>query len=611
MKRQNLIAALAILVLATPSAHASSFTTDLLGKNVYVFRPTDNMDSIHDIVDSIHTKMFREQFGKDRYAILFMPGDYSKAGVLKVPYYVHMAGLGKTPYDVKVSNVHTPAPLNNDNGTCTFWRSLENLSVIGPETYEEDETFLWAVSQAAPIRRVYSERTVKNQWKNGWVSGGFTADCVFMAPAGSDGQQQWYTRNTHLEKGRGRFREGSWNFMFQGVDLGEGADISTYVNNWDKDGNITWVPTTPVLREKPFLFMGEDGRLKVFRPALRRNAVGVSYTRDDMGKGEVFDVKKDFYVVAPGTTAAEINSQLKKGRHILFQPGMFEIEEPIHVTRPGTIIMGLGFATLIPAENNPESALVIDDVDGVTVCSLLFDAHHSSRTLVRVDGGEKSHAENPTFLSDLFFRVGGFRPAPVNVDCAIEIDANDVVGDHFWIWRADHGVKDSVGWDVNTSKNGLLVKGDDVTIYGLFNEHFQEYQTLWEGERGRVFFYQCETPYDAIHQDRYMSENGTRAGYAAYKVADNVNIHEACGLGIYDVYFKTDIRMENSMEVPEKPGIRIYHVCNVSLSDPGDRGIGFVINGKVKSTFNTWRVCRPYIDEYVGGEVKAYKEGGK
>lgn len=611
MKRQNLIAALAILVCTTTFAQASSFTTELLGKNVYVFHPTDNMDSIHNIVDSIHTKMFREQFGKDRYAILFMPGDYSKAGVLKIPYYVHMAGLGKTPYDVKVGNVHTPAPLNNDNGTCTFWRSLENLSVIGPETYEEDEAFLWAVSQAAPIRRVYSERTVKNQWKNGWVSGGFTADCVFMAPAGSDGQQQWYTRNTHLEKGRGRFREGSWNFMFQGVELGEGADINTYVNNWDKDGNITWVSTTPVLREKPFLFMGEDGRLKVFRPALRRNAVGVSYTRDDMGRGDVFDVKKDFYVVAPGTTAAEINRQLKKGKHILFQPGMYEIEEPIHITRPGTIIMGLGFSTLIPAENNPESALVIDDVDGVTVCSLLFDAHYSSRTLVRVDGGEKSHAENPTFLSDLFFRVGGFRSAPVNVDCAVEIDANDVVGDHFWIWRADHGVKNSVGWDVNTSKNGLLVKGDDVTIYGLFNEHFQEYQTLWEGERGRVYFYQCETPYDAIHQERYMSENGTRAGYAAYKVADKVNIHEAYGLGIYDVYFKTDIRMENSMEVPEKPGIRIYHACNVSLSDPGDRGIGFVINGKVKSTFDTWRVCRPYIDEYVGGEVKAYKEGGK
>ena len=149
------------------------------------------MQQIHSSVDELHKQMFHEQFGKDRYAVLFMPGDYRQAGVMQVPYYMHLAGLGKTPYDVQISNVHTPAPLPNNNGTCTFWRSLENFSVIGPETYQEEETFLWAVSQAAPIRRVYSERTVKNQWLNGWVSGGFTADCYFIAPAGSDGQQQW------------------------------------------------------------------------------------------------------------------------------------------------------------------------------------------------------------------------------------------------------------------------------------------------------------------------------------------------------------------------------------------------------------------------------------
>lgn len=590
-------------------AKVENFHDEVLGNNVFVFGPQDDMATINTEVEKLHTKMFREQFGKDRYAVLFLPGDYREAGVLKVPYYMHMAGLGRTPYDVKVSNIHTPAPLANDNGTCTFWRSLENLSVIGPETYQEDETFLWAVSQAAPIRRVYSERTVKNQWRNGWVSGGFTADCNFMAPAGSDGQQQWYTRNTHLEKGRGKFREGSWNFMFQGVELGTGADQSTYVNNWESGGNITWIPTTPVVREKPFLFVDETGKYKVFRPALRRDAVGLSYTHDDMGRGDVFDLKKDFYVVKPGTTAAEINKRLASGKHILFQPGMYELDEPLRVNRPGTIVMGLGYATLIPSAANSESALVVADVDGVTICSLLFDAHYSSATLLRVDGGSADHTDNPTLLADVFFRVGGFRSAPVHVDCALEIDANNVIGDHFWIWRADHGVPNSVGWDVNTSPYGLLVKGDDVTVYGLFNEHFQKYQTLWEGERGRTYFYQCETPYDAGQQDRYMSENGTRAGYAAYKVADNVNVHSAYGLGIYDVYFGTDIRMENSMEVPEKPGVLIYHVCNCSLSDSGDRGIGYVINGKVKSTFNTFRVCRPYVTEFVGGVVKNSREG--
>lgn len=586
-----------------------SYDRQLLGAGTYVFRPSDDMQQLHACVSELHAQMFHQQFGADRYAVLFMPGDYRQAGIMQVPYYMHMAGLGRTPYEVQLSNVHTPAPLPNDNGTCTFWRSLENLSVIGPETYQEEETFLWAVSQAAPIRRVYSERTVKNQWVHGWVSGGFTADCYFIAPAGSDGQQQWYTRNTYLGKGRGRFAEGSWNFMFQGVVLGDGADHKTYIDNWDKGGNITFIPTTPVIREKPFLFFDEEQRrYKVFRPALRREAVGVTYTRQDMGQGQTFDLLDHFFIVQPGTTAAQVNRQLAAGKHILFQPGMYQLEEPLHVTRPGTIVMGLGFTTLIPSEQNPESALIIDDVDGVTVCSLLFDAHYSSRTLLRIDGGTKTHQQDPTLLADVFFRVGGFRSAPVHVDCALEIAANDVIGDHFWIWRADHGVRGSVGWEVNTAPYGLRVKGNDVTVYGLFNEHFQQYQTLWEGERGRTYFYQCETPYDANQQPRYMSEGGTRAGYAAYKVSDNVQVHQAFGLGIYDVFFGTDIRLENSIEVPQHPGIRIYHACNVSLSNPGPRGIGYVINGQVPSTFNTWRVCRRWIDKYIGGVITAQSQ---
>lgn len=604
--RTSLLTLLLVLTLQAAAKQENPF-----GPNVFIMHPTDNMEQIHNTVERIHDEMFRQDFGKGRYAILFMPGDYRKAGLLKVPFYVHMAGLGRTPFDVQVDNIHTPVHLANDNGTCTFWRSLENLSVLGPETYEEDEMFKWAVSQAAPIRRVYSERTVKNQWKSGWVSGGFTADCWFMAPAGSDGQQQWYTRNTHLEKGRGNFREGSWNYVFQGVELGAGADKATYVNNWNKGGNVTFLPTTDVIREKPFLFVDESGQFKVFRPALRREAKGVSYTRTDMGEGTTYDVKKDFFIVAPGIKAAEINRQLALGKHLIFQPGMYELEEPLHVTKPNTIVMGLGWSTLIPGAANPESALVVDDVDGVTICSLLFDAHHSSRTLLTLQGSGKDHSQNPTLLSDVFFRVGGFVPAPVHVDCALEIGANHVIGDHFWIWRADHGVKGSVGWEINTCPVGLHVTGDDVTIYGLFNEHFQEYQTYWEGERGKTYFYQCETPYDAQYQARYMSENGTRAGYAAYKVADKVNAHEATALGIYDVYFKTDIRMENSMEVPEKPGIRIFHLCDVSLSDPGSRGIGYVINGKVKSTYDTYRVCRPFVNEFVGGKIDVFKEGNK
>ena len=576
---------------------------ELFGENVHIYNDMDDKQSIGNDVNGIHEAMFGKEFSPDRYALLFKPGNYQEAGLLKIPFYVHLAGLGRTPYEVEIYNVHTPPHLRNGNGTCTFWRSMENMAVIGPETYDEEQTFKWAVSQAAPIRRVYSQRIVRNQWENGWVSGGFTADCYFDAAAGSKNQQQWYTRNSYLNKGRGKFEEIKYNYCFQGVELGSEVDKDTYKNNWDKGGNVTFIPTTPIIREKPFLFIDTDGRYKVFRPALRRDCLGVSYSRTDMGKGDIIDLLDSFYVVKPGVSATEMNRQLKNKKHLLITPGMYELSEPLHVIHPNTIILGIGWATLIPGAENSDTAIRINNVVGVSVASILFDAHYTSNTLIQIGNKEEfdRHIENPTLLADLFFRIGGFRPAKVHVDHTVEINSNDVIGDHFWIWRADHGVHGSVGWEINTAKNGLVVNGNHVTIYGLFNEHFQEYQTYWTGEYGRTYFYQCETPYDAPSQKHYMSENNTRPGYAAYKVADSVNIHEGTAFGIYDVLHR-DIMIENSVEVPDKIGIKMYHICNNTLSGGGLKGFNYILNGIGKSTYNTYHDNRVYINEFKGNK---------
>ncbi|MDE6097451.1 MAG: hypothetical protein K2G24_01030 [Muribaculaceae bacterium] len=369
-----------------------SAETELFGENVHIYSPTDSPEAIAADIDAIHKEMFRAEMGSGRYALLFKPGDYTSAGLLNIGFYTHLAGLGEVPYDVKLSNIHTPPHLNNNNGTCTFWRSLENISVIGEESYEHDRMFNWAVSQAAPFRRIYSQRTVRNQWKNGWVSGGFTADCIFDAPVGSDGQQQWYTRNSFLNKGRGKFAENAYNFVFTGVELGPEAAKETYVDtDWNKGGNVTFEPTTPVISEKPFLFLGKDGRYKVFKPAIRRDCKGVSYTKTDMGEGEVLDLLDSFLVASPATGAAEMNRALKAGRHLFLTPGIYLLDEPLTVSVPNTVVMGLGWATIVPPDG-AEYAIKLDDVDGVRLASILFDAHHSSRTLLKA--GEKNSVKH-------------------------------------------------------------------------------------------------------------------------------------------------------------------------------------------------------------------------
>lgn len=576
-----------------------SMQEEIWGGNVYVYSPSDNMEQVGREINAIHDRMFRDQFSRHRYAVLFKPGDYRQAGDLNVPYYMHIAGLGETPYAVQLHNVHTPAPLPGNNGTCTFWRSAENFSVTGPQSYAEEECFRWAVSQAAPLRRIHSARTMRNQWGDGWVSGGYAADCDFQAPAGSDHQQQWYYRNSVLQQGRGEFREIKYNYCFQGVELGQSVDKSTYRDNWAQGGNVTFIPTTPVVREKPFLYVDGEGNYKVFRPALRRESHGLSYTRGHIGEGESLDVMTSFFIARPTHTAKQLNEALRKGKHLLFTPGMYRLAEPLRVDRPGTILLGLGYATLIPWEENSQAAVIVGDVDGVSVASLMFDAHQTSQSLLIV-GEEKSarrHSHNPVVLSDLFFRIGGFRPGKVHVEASVVINSHDVIGDHFWIWRADHGVRGSVGWRVNTAPHGLVVNGDHVTMYALFNEHFQSYQTLWNGEHGSTYFFQCESPYDAPDQAAYKSENGTKDGYAAYKVAPGVKQHYATAFGIYDVLHQ-QIRIHSSVEVPLQPGVRLHHICNNSLSSPPNRGFGFVVNDVERSTYNTYRDNRTYIVDF-------------
>src|SRR5207253_7523621 len=140
-----------------------------------------------------------------------------------------------------------------------------------------------------------------------------------------------------------------------------------------------------------------------------------------------------------------------------------------------------------------------------------------------------AHPNDPIVLSDIFCRAGGAAPGAAR--CFVTINANDVIGDNFWLWRADHG--NGAGWTTNANRNGLIVNGANVTVYGLFVEHCQEYQTLWNGNGGRMYFYQSEMPYDPPNYEAW-SHDGVH-GYASYKVADSVTTHQAWGLGIYCV----------------------------------------------------------------------------
>jgi hypothetical protein len=532
------------------------YNNPALGKNIFVFEPGMDMKEIQSLIDTIFNRQSgrKSEFSKNRYALLFKPGRYILD--VKTGYYMQILGLGESPEDVVITGAVRSNTTHGNSVLTNFWRSAENLTVI-PTV---DSTNIWGVSQAAPLRRIYIKGNLQ-LFDKGYASGGFMADSKIDGTVSSGPQQQWFSRNTEWEKWSG----GNWNMMFVGI-------INPPPGIWP-DKPYTIIKETPLVREKPYLVYDENG-FNIRIPDLKKNSSGPGWINHVSDKKAM--LLDEFYLVKPGTDNSEsINSALGKGKNLIFTPGIYSLEKCIKVTRPGTVIMGIGMATLMPENGN--TVMEISDVSGVTVCGIIIDAGKIfSETLLRVgeQGSGKSHKKNPAFLYDIFFRVGG--PGEGSASSCMVINSNNVYADHLWLWRADHG--NGVGWNKNRCANGLIVNGSDVTIYGLFNEHFQEYQTLWNGNNGRVYFYQSEMPYDPPTADAWTHDGVN--GYASYKVSDQVKNHEAWGIGIYNVFYNAPVIVDNAIETPVNLENKIHHKIIYWLNGNKESIVKSIINGK-------------------------------
>ena len=549
-----------VATAATPArAQAKLGAKPDFGPNVLVFDSSMPAAEIQAQIDKVYAIQQKSEFGSARYALLLLPGKYHVD--VPVGFYTQVLGLGASPDAVEIDgNVHSDASLPRNNATCTFWRAAEGFSVT-----PAGGTMQWAVSQAVPMRRMHLRGNLVLHQNNGWASGGWMSDTLVDGNVGSGSQQQWISRNSEW----GSWTGANWNMVFVGV-------VSPPQGEWPTPP-YTKVELTPVVREKPFLVVDARGNWSVRLPELRKDSKGITW-HGGSTPGQSIPLSR-FYLAHPDVDTAEsINTQLAKGKNVLFTPGIYELDSAIRVTRPNIILMGLGFATLKPTHGTP--AMTTADVGGIEIAGLLFDAGPvKSPVLLEVGpGGSKTrHQANPICLHDVFFRVGGAGPGSAQVN--LRINSSDTIVDHTWIWRADHG--SGVGWDSNTSANGLVVNGEDVTAYGLFVEHHQEFQVLWNGNGGRTYFYQSEIPYDPPDQASYTSAKGVN-GWASYKVAPDVTRHEAWGLGIYSVFLKPNVVLSRAIEVPETPGVRFHHIITVALGNKG--AIENVIDGVGGST---------------------------
>jgi hypothetical protein len=545
------------------------------GPNVKIFDPGMSTSQVKAVVGAVAAEQLSNQFGTQRYALLFKPGTYGSSGEplnFQVGYYTDVAGLGSSPGDVTVNgtiDVYNQCFSDGCTALVNFWRSVSNLTidVAGKRDTCQFGEF-WATSQAAPMRRVHVNgyATLMDYCSGpSYASGGFIADTQFSGSTVVNGsQQQYLVRNSDLDG----WTNGVWNQVFAGV---VGAPAQSFPSP-----PYTTLAKNPESREKPFLTVDASNRYTVFVPDAQRNSMGTTW-QSGSTSGRSIPIE-DFFVAEPSDSVQAIDNALAQGKNLIFTPGVYAVDETIKVKRPDTVVLGLGMPTL--DAQNGVVPMTVADVKGVVISDLIFDAGPvNSPVLLRVG---TQHAPNqhdlrasdpndPTALHDVFFRIGG--PHLGKATVSLELNADNAILDDIWAWRADHG--SGVGWTSNTADTGVVVNGDDVIATGLFAEHFQQYDVVWNGENGKTIMFQNEMPYDPPNQAAWQHDG--ILGYAAYKVAESVDAHEAWGLGSY-CFFNVDpsIHASRAFEVPVTAGVKLHDLLSLSITNHGT--IDHVVN---------------------------------
>ncbi|CAK9096553.1 unnamed protein product [Durusdinium trenchii] len=448
------------------------------------------------------------QFGNHRTAVFLKPGVHQVDILL--PYYFQVLGLGASPLDtiakpgpdgIGLEVGQQPGGLPNTN---TFWRSIENVDI--PQNLD------FFVSQAAPLRKV---RVQGNLALSGggtdYTSGGCLANSEIWGAILTGTQQQWYTRGTKMQPydhpaGLGSYAavgcvSPSGSPFPPSYNVGEGEHKPWQTGH----SGATYTEAPSVFAEKPFIMIEED-EYKLRIPEVLTDHAGPDWqTGSTVGFDKVF-------VTNANTTASDINHAINtKGHHVVITPGVYELEEPIVINRSNIVVLGLGFATLVPKKLDifeGKAVIEVGAVDGVRLASVFVQAgpQNSSnytkavKALVRWGTPDAPYAgkkENPGFMYDFVARVGGPDDVPAGVGTMLEVNNGWVITDNTWLWQADHCKQNSGALCIpqRYSNHCLVVNGDDVHMYGLMAEHSNKDIVVWNGERGKTYFYQSEFKY--------------------------------------------------------------------------------------------------------------------
>ncbi len=533
------------------------------------------------------------EWSSSRYAMLIGEGSYSMQDQFKLGYYTQVMGVANDENSVRVSpginvlnncekvgDANCKAPGGLDN----FWRSISDISMdIG----RLGAPLRFAVSQAAPIRSVSINGgdMLMCDWglggDCGFTSGGFISNMHIAGKLILGSQQQFYVTDSVFPQ----LQAGVWNIVSnnnQGTVFGDG-DPSTK-NIWNG-----------------YPFTQTTSNTHISHPKMLFNGKWNVKVAQDLKSADDFVLLSSN--VSPAIITADqiqsINSALAAGAPgLIIAPGIYELSGVINIPDNKTVI-GLGLPSLVCQA--PTGGCMHVGSEGVRLAGITFNAgvngssSDQANTLLVV--GEQSHGSktNQTILQDIYCRaarINDTQASPSAYAC-VRVDANYVIGENLWLWRADHDEQATlIPFNINYCKHGLIVNGNNVEMNGLFVEHFNDIQTVWLGQNGKIRFYQSELPYFMPSGSVDCSIPGgdtkqQRVCPSLYVGKDAVGF-SAEGLGIY-CFFPNDLGQgtvrAKSVIKTDSSDAHISHVVMRWLNGDPASGVDYILEDSAGNAF--------------------------
>jgi hypothetical protein len=604
----------------------TSVSANPFGANVTIFNPSMSVASINAALNATPPA------GDGKRQFYFLPGTYGDPSVTpatvttsnviqaEVAPGTIVAGLGSSPCDVVING-----SLSINNGSLAIRDSqMSNLTINPIQADVPAGGMLWYTSQTATLRRVnilgnlYVSPVIQTPGgcqnpcdpvtqgfqiniipgvANGFVitNSVITGDVIngdgLNRPGveGNGGNSDIYFQQDKI----GGYSGFGSDMVFNGT-IGAPADnfgpgrISPYV----PPGDITNVPFASVVREAPFVYYAA-GQFRIFRPSAQFNVRGPNWSTDPW-QGDSLPLSS-FYIatVAAGDNAETMNAALKNGKNLLIGPGTYVLDEPITVSRPNRVIMGLGDPIL--RADNTATIFVKDSATGTVLSKFNADGRAFDPSDMgpfaenQIVIGSTPHGSgsprDPTALNDISTVSGATNAILLNQNYTIlnqgQIQTNNNSGDGYT----------TTNWTASSGNTGAVVNGDHDTWQGIWLEHFKQTEITWNGEHGDVTFLENErpltvpfdTPGEIGVQPHVWKMNAHFDGYPSLAVAPTVYHFTLNG-------FQSWSRLGNGcycnvtsvITTPVRPGVTFHALFTGEIlgsTPPGTTPTGATVGG--------------------------------